>query len=255
MNRKYCSGGALVDTKGELVGITSAILSPSGAYAGNSFAIPINIVKKVVADLMKYGEVQRAIIGVNITAVTQEDATKYKLPEVQGALIAGVNKGGSADAAGLKENDVIVKFDGVETDTPSDLQVQVGKHRPGDKATITYIRNGKEVTVPIELKNIEGNTNVVTPGMNESVSVFGARLESLNQADKDRLNIDYGVKVAVSNGKFKDIGIKKGDIILNINGRRVGSAADVRNITSNESDIRSIEGVQANGSFFSYIFK
>jgi serine protease Do len=250
------SGGALVNTKGELVGITSAILSPSGAYAGNSFAIPINIVKKVVADLMKYGEVQRAIIGVNITAVTQEDATKYKLPEVQGALIAGVNKGGSADAAGLKENDVIVKFDGVETDTPSDLQVQVGKHRPGDKATITYIRNGKEFTVPIELKNIEGNTNVVTPGMNESVSVFGARLESLSQADKDRLNIDYGVKVAeVNNGKFKDIGIKKGDIILNINGRRVGSAADVRNITGNESDFRSIEGVQSNGSFFSYIFK
>jgi serine protease Do len=250
------SGGALVNTKGELVGITSAILSPSGAYAGNSFAIPINIAKKVVADLEKYGEVQRPIIGVNITEVTQEDANKYKLPEVKGALIASVSKDGSADAAGLKEHDVIVKFDGVDVNTPSELQVEVGNHRPGDKATITYLRNGKEFTVPITLKNIEGNTNIVTPGMAESGVVFGARLETLSQAEKNKLNIDYGVKVAeVNNGKFKDIGIKKGDVILNINGRRVGSAADVRDATDNESDFRSIEGVQSNGSFFSYIFK
>ena len=120
------SGGALVNTKGLLVGITSAIVSPSGAYAGNSFAIPVSIVKKVVEDLKQYGEVQRAIIGVNIREVTQEDADKQKLDEVRGVLIASVIPNGSAADAGLKENDIIVKFNGIDVATPSELQVQVG---------------------------------------------------------------------------------------------------------------------------------
>ena len=160
------SGGALVDTKGLLVGITSAIVSPSGAYAGNSFAIPVTIVKKVVEDLKQYGEVQRAIIGVNITEVTQEDAEKLNLSEVRGARICKMLfLTDAAEAAGLKENDIIVRFDGMAVASPSELQEQVSKHRPGDKANVTYIRNGKEITVPITMKNIAGNTNVVTPGM------------------------------------------------------------------------------------------
>jgi Do/DeqQ family serine protease len=251
------SGGALVNTKGLLVGITSAIVSPSGAYAGNSFAIPVTIVKKVVEDLKQYGEVQRAIIGVNITEVTQEDAEKYKLSEVKGARIANVISGGSAEAAGLKENDVIIRFDGVPVASPSELQEQVGKHRPGDKANVTYIRNGKEITVPITMKNIAGNTNVVKPGMNEmAAEVYGARLESLGSSDKEKFNIDYGVKVAeLGNGKFKDIGIKKGYIILSVNGKRVKSASEVRSATDNGNDLSSIEGIQANGTFFSYSFR
>lgn len=252
------SGGALVNTKGLLVGITSAIVSPSGAYAGNSFAIPVTIVKKVVEDLKMYGEVQRAIIGVNITEVTQEDAEKLKLSEVKGARIANVISGGSAEAAGLKENDIIIRFDGVNVASPSELQEQVGKHRPGDKANITYIRNGKEVTVPITLKNVAGNTNIVKPGMNESVAgeVYGARLESLGSADKSKFNIDYGVKVTeLSNGKFKDIGIKKGYIILSVNGKRVKSASEVRSATDNGNNLSSIEGIQSNGTFFSYSFR
>ncbi len=250
------SGGALVNTKGLLVGITSAILSPSGAYAGNSFAIPVNIVKKVVDDLEKFGEVQRAIIGVNIMEVTQDDAEKYKLDEVRGARISNIIKDGSAEAAGLKENDIIVKFDGVEVGTPSELQEQVGKHRPGDKASVTYIRNGKEVTTPIVMKNVAGNTNVVTRGMSGGIEVYGARLEALASSDKDKFNIDYGVKVSeLNNGKFKDLGIRKGDVILNVNGRRVKSASEVKDATDDESDLRSIEGVQANGSFFSYVFR
>jgi len=252
------SGGALVNTKGLLVGITSAIVSPSGAYAGNSFAIPVTIVKKVVEDLKQYGEVQRAIIGVNITEVTQEDAEKFKLSEVKGARIANVIAGGSAEAAGLKENDIIVRVDGVSVATPSELQEQVGKHRPGDRANITYIRNGKEVTVPITMKNVAGNTSIVKPGMNESVAgeVYGARLESLGSADKDKFNIDYGVKVSeLGNGKFKDIGIKKGYIILSVNGKRVKSASEVRSATDNGNDLSSIEGIQSNGTFFSYSFR
>ena len=250
------SGGALVNTKGLLVGITSAIVSPSGAYAGNSFAIPVTIVKKVVEDLKQYGEVQRAIIGVNIIEVTQEDAEKYKLSEVKGARITNVIANGSAEEAGLKENDIIIKVDGVSVATPSELQEQVGKHRPGDKANITYIRNGKEVTVPVTMRNVAGNTNVVTREMGGGGIVYGARLESLGSSDKDRFDVDYGVKVTeLNDGKFKDLGIKKGYIILSINGKKVKSSTEVRQATENESDLKSIEGIQANGTIFSFSFR
>ncbi len=250
------SGGALVNTKGLLVGITSAILSPTEAYAGNSFAIPVTIVKKVVEDLKQYGEVQRAIIGVNIMEVTQEDAEKYKLSEVKGARISNIIKDGSAEAAGLKENDIIVRFNGVAVATPSELQEQVGKFRPGEKANITYIRNGKEVTIPITLKNLAGNTNVVSPGMSGTGIVFGCRLESLGSSDKQKFDVDYGVKVTVVNdGKFKDIGLKKGYIILSVNGKKVKTASEVRQATGNESELKSIEGIQSDGTIFSYSFR
>lgn len=250
------SGGALVNTRGLLVGITSAIVSPSGAYAGNSFAVPVTIVKKVVEDLKQFGEVQRAIMGVNIMEVTQEDAEKYKLSEVKGARVSGIIENGSAEAAGLKENDIIIRFNGVALSSPTELQEQVGKHRPGDRVNITYIRNGKEVTVPITLKNVAGNTNVVTRGMSGGSDVFGARLESLSSSDRQKINIDYGVKVTeINNGRFKDLGIKKGFIILSINGRKVKSASDVLQATDNENDLKTIEGVQSDGTFFSYSFR
>ena len=252
------SGGALVNTKGELVGITSAIYSPSGSYVGNSFAIPVNLVRKVVNDLREYGVVQRAIIGVNIQEVTQDVADKLKLPEVSGALITSVVKDGSAEAAGLKPNDVIVKFDGVTVQTPSELQAQVGSHKPGDKATITYIRNGKENTVSIVLKNIEGNTSIVKPGMVAATSglVYGARLEPIGSSDRSKYDVNYGVKITeLNDGRFKDLGLKKGYIILSVNGDKVSSAEDVRQATEGESSLSSIEGIQSNGIFFSYSFR
>jgi len=250
------SGGALVNTKGLLIGITSAIYTPSGAYAGYSFAIPVTIVKKVVEDLKQFGEVQRAIIGVNITEVTQEDAEKFKLSEVKGARITNVIANGSAEAAGLKEDDIIIKVDGISVATPSELQEQVGKHRPGDKANITYIRNGKEVTVSVTMRNVAGNTSVVTREMGGGGIVYGARLESLGSSDKDRYDVDYGVKVTeLNDGKFKDLGIKKGYIILSINGKKVKNSTEVRQATDNENDLKSIEGIQANGTIFSYSFR
>jgi serine protease Do len=251
------SGGALVNTKGQLVGITTAILSPSGAYAGNSFAVPVTIVQKVVKDLKEYGEVQRAIIGVNITEVTQEDADKYKLREVKGARITNIVPSGSAEAAGLKENDIIVKFDGVSVSSPSELQEQVGRYRPGDKANITYVRSGKEVTVPITMKNVAGTTNLGVQGISTASGVvFGARLESLGSSDKEKFDVDYGVKITnLNNGRFKDIGLKEGYIILSINGKRVRSAAEVSQAARSESDLKSIEGIQSNGTYFSFQFR
>jgi serine protease Do len=248
------SGGALVNTKGLLIGITSAIISPSGAYSGNSFAIPVSIVKKVVDDLKEFGEVQRAIIGVNIRDINSDDADKQNLGAVKGVLITGIVPDGAASAAGLREDDVIIEFDGVDVNTTSELQVQVGKHRPGDKATVTFLRKGKETTVPIILKNVAGNTSVVTADMNGE-AVFGAKLAALGSSEKKEMKVDYGVKVVeLSEGKFKDMGIKKGYVILSVNGKKVKNASEVRQYTNNESTLKSIGGVQTDGTVFSYQF-
>ena len=250
------SGGALVNTKGLLVGITSAIMSPNGAYAGNSFAIPVTIVKKVVDDLKEYGEVQRAIIGVNIQDLQSEDATKHGLNDLKGVLVTRIIPDGSARDAGMKENDVIIKFDNQPVNTVSELQEQVGKHHPGDKASVTYLRNGKESTVPIVLKNVAGNTKVVTAQMEESGDVvFGARLESLDSSEKSSLDVDYGVKVVeINEGKFKGIRMAPGYIILSVNGKKVKTPDDVRQFTNNEKSLKSIEGIQPDGTILNYQF-
>jgi serine protease Do len=250
------SGGALVNTKGLLVGITSAIMSPNGAYSGNSFAIPVTIVKKVVNDLKEFGEVQRAIIGVNIQDVDADVASKHNLSEVKGAIVTRIIPSGSAQEAGMKENDVIIKFDGQGVNTVAELQEQVGKHRPGDKATVTFIRNGKETTLPITLKNIAGNTKVVTAEMEDTGDVvFGAKLEPLSSEDMNSLNIDYGVKVMdINSGKFRDIGMAKGYIILSINGKKVKSPDDVKQISKNGTALKSIQGILPDGTEFNYTF-
>ncbi len=248
------SGGALVNSKGLLVGITSAILSPSGAYAGNSFAIPVSIAKKVVEDLKEFGQVQRALIGVNIIDVDSEEAKKQNLKEVKGILITRIIDGGSAAGAGMKENDIILKFDGQNVNTVAELQEQVGKRRPGDKASVTYLRGGKENTVTVVLKNASGNTNVVTADM-ASDKVFGATLESLSQSEMREIDFDYGLKVVgIDDGKFKDIGIKKGYIILSINGKKVRSLTEVQQATNNGSSLKSIGGMQSDGTLFNYQF-
>ena len=249
------SGGALVNTKGLLVGITSAIVSPSGAYAGNSFAVPVSIVKKVVNDLREFGQVQRALMGVNIDEVESEDAERLKLDEIKGVLITRVLDNGSAKDAGLKENDVILRFDGNMVNSVSELQEQVGKHRPGDKGTVTYIRNGKETTIPIVLRNQVGNTNVVTTAMVGGESIFGAKLESLGSSEKNSLNVDYGVKILeLNDGRFKDIDLGKGYIILSVNEKKVRTPDDIKEFTNNGRTLKSIRGIKPNGTIFSFEF-
>ncbi|MGQ9620527.1 MAG: Do family serine endopeptidase, partial [Bacteroidales bacterium] len=248
------SGGALVNTNGLLVGITAAIMSPSGAYAGNSFAIPINIVKKVVEDIRLYGEVQRAVIGVSVGEVTNEIAEKAKLKEIKGAYVSQVYENGAAEEAGIKEGDVITKFNDMPVNSTSELLEQVGRYRPGDKITITYVRSGKENNVSVTLKNIENTTGFVKSGTGTGV-VFGAKLEPLTLAEQKTYGVSYGVKVTeVDEGRFRDLGIRKGYIILSVNGRKVKSASDVRSYTNDGQDLTSIEGIQSNGTYFSYQF-
>ncbi len=249
------SGGALVDTKGLLVGINSAIYSPSGAYAGNSFAIPVSIVKKVVEDIMEFGEVQRAIMGVSITDVTAVDADKNNLREIKGAKITRVVEGGSADDAKLKEDDIIIKLDNTDINTVAELQEQIGKHRPGDRVRITYLRNGREATVQATLKNVAGNTSIVPVGMGTGM-IFGARFEPLSSSDKRTYNVDNGAKITeINEGVFKDMGLKKGTIIIRINDEKVNNSDDIRKATNNsERSLKSIEGITSNGRLFSYRF-
>jgi serine protease Do len=251
------SGGALVNTRGLLVGITSAIMSPNGLYAGNSFAIPVNIVKKVVDDLRQYGEVQRAVIGVNIEDVTSDliDKENLKLDNVKGIFLNGIVAGGSAEDAGLKEKDVIVRFNGIGVGTVAELQEQVGKCHPGEKADVTYIRDGKESTVPVVLKNVDNNTKVIAPGEGAGI-VFGARLVPANKDEKESYKLDNGVKVTeLNDGRFKELGIKKGYILITVNGKKVKSATDVKDFTNNGQSLTSIEGIQSNGTYFSYQFR
>ena len=242
------SGGALVNTKGLLVGITSMILSRSGDYSGNSFAIPVSIVKKVVDDLKEYGEVQRAIIGVEIGDVDSDVAKKQNLTEVKGILITKVIENGSAEGANLKVNDVIVKFNGQTVNTVAELQEQVGKSRPGDKATLAYLRSGKENVAQLVMKNVSGNTKVVTADMSDS-SVFGAKFEALGADEMKTLNVDNGVRVTeVNEGKFRDLGIKRGYIILSINGKKVKSPADIKQFSNNGSSLKLISLIQSDGT-------
>jgi Do/DeqQ family serine protease len=249
------SGGALVNSAGELVGITSAIYTPTGAYAGNSFAIPVSIVKKVVEDLKEFGAVQRAIIGVTIEDVTFETAQKQNLNAVKGAIVKGTTEKGPAAEAGIKENDVIVKINGIEVGSVAELREQIGKFRPGDKTNISYIRNGKEITVPITMRNVDNNTNILKQGEGTDY-IFGARLEALTDRERSDYSIDYGVKVTdVQDGRFKDLGIRKGHIILSVNGKKIRSAGDVRQFTNNGQSLSSIEGIDSNRTFFSYQFR
>ena len=248
------SGGALVDAKGELVGITSAIISPTGTYSGNSFAIPVNIVKKVVGDLKQYGRAQRPIMGIKIREITSDLASKEKLDNVTGVYVESVNQGGAAEEAGIKAKDVIVKIDNTNIGSPSDLQETVAEHHPGDKINVTYFRDGKEASATVKLKNVEGTTAVVLESKGETI--FGSKLIPVTSQDKEKYGIESGTKVtSVGEGKLKDIGIKDGTIISTINGKKVNNASDIREATSDGELLSSIDGIQPNGTYFSFQFR
>ena len=249
------SGGALVNTDGELVGITSAIISPSGAYAGNSFAIPVSIVRKVIEDLEEFGEVQRAIIGINIRDITSDDSDKFNLDEIKGVLITGTTEDGAAREAGIKEDDIIIGIDGKKINTSAELQEAIGKKRPGDKTQVLVLRNRNEKEFNVVLKNLSGTTDIVKAGEGGG-AVFGASFQNISQDDSRKFGISTGMKVsAVGEGRFNEIGLKRGDIITNINKQEISSLADIREATKNGSDLKSIYGIKANGTEFRYEYR
>lgn len=239
------SGGALVNTSGQLVGINSAIASPTGAYAGYSFAIPVSIVKKVVADLMEFGKVQRALLGVRIGDISAELAEKENLNTLDGAYIAAIGENSAAEEADLEEGDVIISVNDNKVKSVSELQEQISRYRPGDEIEIGYIRDGKNKTAEVRLKNSLGNTEIVK---NDNLAKLGASFEEITEEEKEKLNINYGVKVVnLSNGKFLSSRIKEGYIITKVNEQPIRSISDLSDVIKNTEGPLFISGIYPNG--------
>ena len=223
------SGGALINTNGELIGINSAIASPTGSYAGYSYAIPVNIVKKVVNDIVKFGTVQRAFIGISYPkeGLSEEEKTKQGIKDVDGVYVMETPVGGAANAAGIKKGDVVTKINGVKVTTGPEMVEQVARYKPGDKITITYLRDSKETTANVTLKNKVGTTNVVK---NESViDNLGADLENLDKKTASANDIAGGVLVKkIKEGLLKATKMQDGFVITAVNDTEIKSLDDLK---------------------------
>lgn len=225
------SGGALVNAKGELVGINSVLSSPTGAYAGYGFAIPTSIMTKVVTDLKQYGTVQRALLGIKGGSITDEqfsDELKKKAKElgvVEGVLVTEIVEGGSAAGGDIKVDDVIIGIDNKSVKTMADLQEALAKHRPGDTVKIKLIRAKKEKSVSLTLKNEQGTTKIVKDA---GMDILGAAFRELPNDLKKQLNLGFGLQVTgVGSGKMADAGIRKGFIILKANDEPMRKVSDL----------------------------
>jgi Do/DeqQ family serine protease len=250
------SGGALVNIGGELVGINAAIASHTGVYEGYSFAIPANIVEKVVADLMDYGEIQRAYIGVQIRDINAEFASELGLDEIQGIYVASVVENGGADDAGIQEGDVIVAIDEMPINSVSELMGTIAQHNPGEVVTVNVNRDNRLKSYKVTLKNQENNTGIIKTADSFYNDLLGATLQKANGDDKSKLGISNGLKVVdIDNGILRRGGISKGFIITEINGVKVDSETSLAGAI-NGSDNRSVSlrGMYPNGTRVSYEF-
>ena len=235
------SGGALVNTKGELVGINTALISETGNYAGCSFAVPSSIVAKVVSDIKQYGNVQRAMLGIRISDINEELAKEKNLTTKEGVYIGVVEERGAAMDAGLEEGDVIVGINGVKTKNTGVLQEQISRYRPGDKITVEYIRDGKSNKKEITLRNYKGNTEIIK---GTGIEVLGAAFKELSDSERREYGLRSGVQVdGIKEGKFREAGIRDGFIILRINDNTVSSAKDVEKIYDSIMKRQSAEKV------------
>ncbi|MDR0206739.1 MAG: Do family serine endopeptidase [Bacteroidales bacterium] len=251
------SGGALVNTKGELVGINTAIASQTGQFIGYSFAVPVSIVSKVVADLKEFGIVQRAVLGVQSRDIDAEFAKEKKLPTLDGVYVANVIDKGAAKTAGIKDGDVIVAIEDVKVKSMAELQEQVGRYRPGDVIHITALRNGKEQVLEVELRNRSGNTGVVKA---VDLAQLGAKFQPINSNTKFKFGIDGGLEVIAveKNGRLAKAGVQKGYIILKANKTIIHTEEDLAEVceqikNENEEDVVFLlTGVYKNGQVVYY---
>ncbi|MEY2705763.1 MAG: hypothetical protein RL407_1825 [Bacteroidota bacterium] len=231
------SGGALVNLAGELIGINTAIASSTGTFNGYSFAIPSTLVKKVMDDLLKYGAVQRGLLGVQIQNVSPElaDYLGKKFPVEQGVYVGGVNENSAGEEAGLKEGDIIVSLDGKPVNNVANLQELVARKRPGDEVVVSYLRDGKTLTTTATLKNFSGDTNIVKREAPKTFNFEGIQFEDVKQATKDQLQLAGGAVIkSNANEAWRAAGARNGFIITSIisdSGRkRVSSAQDMINL-------------------------
>ena len=255
------SGGALVNTRGELIGINAMIYSQTGSNIGYGFAIPTAIMNKVVEDIKKYGAVQRAMIGIKGSDVSMYvDAEKEKGNEIdlgtmEGIYVAEVVEDGAAAAAGLQKGDVITSIDGQKVKKFGELQGIMAQKRPGDKVTVKYLRNKKEKSVTMTLKNEQGNTKVVK---NADVDILGIDVRPITDSQKKQLEISYGLEVLkVNGGKMKEAGVPKGFIIQVVNDQPMRSFDDLQNAVKDAKDqmlvIKGLYPTGKRGGFVVYL--
>ena len=249
------SGGALVNTQGELVGINAMLYSQTGSYSGYGFAIPTTIMKKVVNDLKQYGEVQRAVLlisGLDVHNYIDQQKDKGETVDLgtnDGIYVKDVDPDGAGAQAGLKEGDVITKLDDRTLTKMSELQEYLANKKPGDKVTITYLRNKKPITKAVTLKNAKGNTEILKQA---DMDVLGGNFRAITKEQKDELNINYGLEVIkVNNGALKSAGVAKGFIIQKINDGIIKSIEDLQNAVKEASTSKEpvlyIQGVFPTG--------
>jgi Do/DeqQ family serine protease len=245
------SGGALVNQRGELVGINTAIASRTGSYAGYSFAVPTSIVRKVVDDLKEFGSVQRALLGVVIQTVTSDVAKENNLDKIEGVYVDNVSENGAAKEAGIRSGDVIIGVGSKKVNTNAELQEAVSQYRPGDDVKVTVKRNESEKQFTVTLRNKLGDTGIIRSDQ----LVLGAELEALTANEKERLRIDRGLKVSkLGNGKLSEAGVTEGFVITDVNKRPVYEVNELKRIIASSRGGILIEGIYPNGEPAYFVF-
>ena len=244
---------SLVNLNGQLIGINTAIASRSGSFSGYSFAVPSSIVQKVTNDLLEYGEVQRALIGVVIREVNQEIADDLNLDEVKGVLVTGLSANGAAINSGISENDVIISINGIKTDKVPELQELIGRYRPGDLVEVSLIREGEVKNINVELRNMVGTTGVYRANDFTASSLLQADLRILNNRELHSLGLRNGVMITGFTGdKLRDLGIEKGFIITHIDRNPVTKPEDITFYLEQSQGGVLIGGIYPNGHKASY---
>lgn len=250
------SGGALVNSNGELIGINTAILSRTGSYAGYGFAIPINIVKKVFNDIVKYGEVQKAFTGTELIDIDGELATRISLSDLDGVLVTEVKDGSAADKAGLEKRDVIRKINGAQISSKAQVEELIAKSYPGDKLNLIIERDGRMIPKEMTLTNREGTTSIIKRDIYFAQDLE-ASFESVSKVERDLLGINSGVKVVEikKNGFFSGLGIPEGFIITQINNKTVDNPEELEKILENIRGRFDIIGIDQRGRKVYYPFR
>ena len=245
------SGGALVDIEGNLIGINAAIASRTGSYEGYSFAIPSNIVKKVVEDFLQFGSLQRAYLGISIAEITEELAKAKGINEMSGVYIVGVEERGGAKAAGIREDDILLSVNNISVNSNSQLIGVVGQYRPGDKVKVKIQRKGEILVKEVTLKNLEGTEEMHKDSDSFYNEVLGIKAQALPASLKSELGINHGLKIVeVKDGIFKQKGITNDFIILSVNYQKVSSENDLKKALNNDRNGKvRIEGINSTGTY------
>ncbi len=240
------SGGALVNLKGELVGVPTLIVSPTRTHIGTAFAVPSGIVKSIKEDIVEFGEVRRGVLGVSIMEVTSELAEEKDLDDLDGVYVESAVEGGAADQAGIRSGDVIKKVNGNEVNSSGELQQEVRRFHPGDDVTLTVIRNGREMEVKSTLISMEEHQEIL---MQQEEELLGATFRMVPEEIKERLNLPHGVKIVdLEPGELHTAGVREGFIIVAINQQRVSEPGDVVRLLEDFSGNVYLEGVYPDGT-------